>query len=480
MREIEKIAENLFDKIRSRFEDVSLGDEKAQATTDPAKAKFFNFDYVSKAGKNFGNVHISIVDANSIKVYYGQNITDELDPAEQDEWFSFLRSLRDFARRNMMTFDTRDISRANLSPKAVRQQSKSNDTYNADEITVTEDVIIVESAMYGSRINSYEDRGPVKIRVKHSDFIDPEKRGSRSRKIEDIYLETHRGERFLMPHKNLHGARAMARHISEGGVMHDELGEHIVGIMDEMAKMKHFVNGARRRQFEDRETQDMVGSALKHYEQQKGLLKRLRKSKDYREYAETYMPENAIEEDVNVDALRERFVKKVYDDRFDEALPYVYRAHKRDQQAMETAMAEEFASWAESVYEGDEEHPDTDDEQYDLDKVMSTPLEVGQDGLNAHSTLQGIIGDDSLQDEFRNLANAQGADADARPTIIDWLKQHAPELAAKYETEMQPPQPPAAPEQPPVPNQTVAAPATDEPVVTEDSLSLIRMLAGLK
>jgi hypothetical protein len=147
---------------------------------------------------------------------------------------------------------------------------------------------------------------------------------------------------------------------------------------------------------------------------------------------------------------------------------------------METAMAEEFASWAESVYEGDEEHPDTDDEQYDLDKIMSAPLEVGQDGLNAHSTLQGIIGDDSLQDEFRNLADAQGADADARPTIIDWLKQHAPELAAKYETAMQPPQPPAAPEQPPVPNQTVGATAMDAPVVSEDSLSLIRMLAGLR
>jgi hypothetical protein len=31
-----------------------------------------------------------------------------------------------------------------------------------------------------------------------------------------------------------------------------------------------------------------------------------------------------------------------------------------------------------------------------------------------------------------------------------------------------------------VPNQTVAAPATGEPVVTEDSLSLIKLLAGLK
>lgn len=480
MREIEKIAEILFDKVRSRFENVSLGDEKANSTTDPTLARFFNFDYVSKeTGKNFGNIHISIVDPDCLKIYYGQNITDELDQQEQDEWFAFLRGMREFARRNMITFDTRDISRSNLKTQDVKQQSKADGTYDADELTMTESVIS-EGSMYGTRINSYEDRGPVKIRVKHSDFIDPDKRGARARKIEDIYLETHRGERFLMPHKNLHGARAMARHLSEGGVMHDELGEHIIGIMSEMAAMKHFVNGARRRQFEDRETQDMVQSALKHYGQQKNLLKRLRKSKDYHDYAESYVPENDIHDDVNVDALRERFVKKVYDDRFDEALPYVYRAHRREQDAMETSMAEEFAAWAESVYEEDTGSisvPDTDDEQQTLDKIMATPLEVGQDGLNAQSTLDGILDDEELNDNLHNLSQAEGPESDARPAILNWLKQHNPELAAKYETQVNPP---AAPEQPPVPNQTVAAPTTTAPVVAEDSLSLIKLLAGLK
>jgi hypothetical protein len=108
---------------------------------------------------------------------------------------------------------------------------------------------------------------------------------------------------------------------------------------------------------------------------------------------------------------------------------------------------------------------------------MATPLEVGQDGLNAQSTLEGIVDDEELDDNLRNLSQAEGPESDARPTILNWLKQNEPELAAKYETAMQPP---VAPEQPPVPNQTVAAPATGEPVVTEDSLSLIKLLAGLK
>ena len=67
MREIEKIAEALFDKIRSRFEGVSVGDEKAKATLDPSKARFFNFDFVSN-GETFGNITVSLADDSALKI----------------------------------------------------------------------------------------------------------------------------------------------------------------------------------------------------------------------------------------------------------------------------------------------------------------------------------------------------------------------------------------------------------------------------
>jgi len=78
MREINKIAESLFEKIRDRFEDVSLGDENAKATSDPELARFFNFDYAVD-GTSHGNITMSIIDENSLKVYFSKNITDELD-----------------------------------------------------------------------------------------------------------------------------------------------------------------------------------------------------------------------------------------------------------------------------------------------------------------------------------------------------------------------------------------------------------------
>ena len=39
MRELDKISASLFDKIRARFDHVSIGDEKAQSVTDPETAR---------------------------------------------------------------------------------------------------------------------------------------------------------------------------------------------------------------------------------------------------------------------------------------------------------------------------------------------------------------------------------------------------------------------------------------------------------
>ena len=87
----ENVATELFNKIRSRFENVSLGDEKSQATSDPENARFFNFDYISKDGENFGNITISIVDGVNLKLYFSKKISTELSDEQQQEWFSFLK-----------------------------------------------------------------------------------------------------------------------------------------------------------------------------------------------------------------------------------------------------------------------------------------------------------------------------------------------------------------------------------------------------
>ena len=483
MRELDKIAENLFDKIRTRFENVNLGDENAKRTDKPENARFFNFDYIDSNGENYGNVTMSIVDEDGLKVYFSKNITDELSDEQQDGWFNFLKGVRKFAKANLLKFDVRDINKSNLDLRDIQQQSKADGTFQNSDVTVT------ESRMWGTTRSSYQECGPARIIVRHSDNVDEEKRGARSRKIESIFIENMIGERRLLDTKNLHAARAMARHVSEGGAVDDDLGCGIMEMAREMSAMAHFVREAKRRQFEDAETGEMAKSAVERYGQLKDQLRHLGGRRGYSSYKQEYVPSHDIEEEIDVDALRERFVRKIYDDRFNDALPYVYRAYQNRNERIRTPMGEEFESWANEISEGAFE--DNDQEFAALAKIMSKPLTAGQDGLDAQHALSPFteLNDQRLQAEFTKLARQQGPDADARMVALNWMKQNGMQIvASNLEAQMSqqtPAQPQPAPAQPAEPApQPVGATTMDQqvqPPVAEskDPLDFMRRLAGL-
>ncbi len=475
MRELDKIAEKLFDKIRTRFENVNLGDDKVKQTADPTKARFFNFDYIGAEGKNFGNVTISIVDETGLKIYFSKNITDALEDQDQDEWFDFLKSVRKFARSNMLSFDVRDINKSNLDLRDLKQQSKADSTFTDKDVTMT------ESRMWGTSRSSYQEMGPAKIIVRHSANINDDVHGARSRNIESVFIENHLGERRLLDFKNLHGARAMARHVSEGGSIDDEFGNHITEIVHEMNSMAHFVREAKRRQFEDTETDQMAKAAVGRYGELKNRLRHLGGRRGYDSYKMEYTPSESVEDVVDVDALRERFVKKIYDDRFNEALPYVYRAFKEQQQRVHTPMGEEFENWANELAEDSFESDDQ--ERQVLEKLMSKPLQVGQDGLDAQHAIEPLFSDESLVDELTKLARANGPDTDARQTVLDWMKQNGMSIVAGEMEEKLAQQNPASPPPPAPAAEPAVQPTgvtTDAAPVAEDAdLAYMRRLAGL-
>jgi hypothetical protein len=331
----------------------------------------------------------------------------------------------------LLTFDTRDINKSNLDLKDVKQQSKADDTFSSKDVAVT------ESRLYGTPgrpYNSFADKGATKILIRHKDKVNDDIHGARSRRIEEIFLETERGERFLLNHTNLHGAYAMAEHLNAGGTMHDEIAEHINSIVKEMADMRHFVRSTKHRQFEDAETADMTRSAVHHYDQQKRTLRRMRGARGYRSYFENWQAENTIiEDEVDVDALRERFVKKVYDDRFTEALPIVFKAYKKYKSESAEQLGAELEEWADTVTEGTWATPDNKDKVLALKALLQSSVPVGIDGVDAVSALQLLIGDDDLHDAIYHLADSQGPDADARPLIKNWINDNMPSLLNQIE-----------------------------------------------
>jgi hypothetical protein len=323
MREVNKIAEALFEKIRSRFEDVSLGDENAKNTTDPEQARFFNFDYQDQEGNNYGNITLSLIDEYGLKVYFSKNISENMDEDKRQEWYSFLRELRYFAKRNLLTFDTRDINRSNLNIKDLKQVSKSDSTYDTDEIKVN------ESRLYGTTKMSFENIGEARLIVRHNESINPEQRGSRARHIESIFVENAYGERFRVPENRLIVARALARHISEGGNPYDDVGNYMLNVIKEMNELGRFVRNMRHRVFEDGETQGMVDAATSRYYELHEHLTSLRTSRGYARFSENFEYTEDEDTDADVEQLKERFSRRVFDDRLMDSLNYVHRAYKR-------------------------------------------------------------------------------------------------------------------------------------------------------
>jgi hypothetical protein len=137
MKPIQIIAQDLFDKVRSRFSNLEMGDEAGAVTIDPAEARFFDFDFISE-GNDLGRVSISLNDLGSLKIYYSQGITENQDDPAKKIWYSFLKEMRYFAMRRLLRFDTRDIAKTNLDKNdfqhlAATQGPKEEPTMNMNE-----------------------------------------------------------------------------------------------------------------------------------------------------------------------------------------------------------------------------------------------------------------------------------------------------------------------------------------------------------
>jgi hypothetical protein len=69
----------------------------------------------------------------------------------------------------------------------------------------------------------------------------------------------------------------------------------------------------------------------------------------------------------------------------------------------------------------------------ELNKLMTDHFPVGTNGINAIESLKGIIDDPTLNDKFKQMAQ-KDADTCARSTIMDWIRENAPDLESQIDT----------------------------------------------
>ena len=323
-----KISNDLFNKIRSKFGNIQIGNAMGEATANPGDAVFFDFEFREDAD-TFGRVSISIADSETVKVFYNQGLVEKIDDDSRAEWYAFLKELKDFAVTHQLGFDVRDITKNGLKQQDFKNLADQNKTVNTDgmseELSRITKLAGLAEGLTGTARSSFENLDKTRLIIRHSKAVDENIPGDRTRNINSLYIENQDGERFKYPVIHLAGARAMARHVANGGIPHDDFGKHIVGVSEQIAQLNSFSRYAANKDQLNDSAGDIIEKAKLKLETMRKYIKGLSKQKNYEAVKETFQPSETPElDDATKASLREKFTLKHMDDRVESALPLLH------------------------------------------------------------------------------------------------------------------------------------------------------------
>ena len=511
MKAIQIISQDLFDKVRSRFQNLEMGDETGAVTIDPSEARFFDFDFVNE-GVNLGRVSISLNDVGSLKIYYSQGITENQDDPAKQLWYNFLKEMRLFSMRRLLRFDTRDIAKTNLDKNdfqhlATTQAPKEEEpTMNMNESRWNQK---------SSKKTSRAVKGATEVIVRHHKSVDEMYPGARSQKknIKAIYIQNSDGERFKYPFIHPAGAFAMAQHVDHGGVPHDPAGKAIVRMSEQIAQLQEFQRQVQHTSLHD-DAMGITDRAVGRLNELKATIEALSKRHHY----ESWVAELAVDQGddlmeldpVTMETYKSKFTETNFKEDLASFFPLIHSIMKEtntvdleefvkeesdicpdckeDPCACDSAVKEdafnEFAEWAEAVEQGKL----TDDELAALKQAMGElpngELELGPDGQTAWQFFSGLgLTDSDLEDKFKSASELDPS-ADPMEVLKMWAQESYPELLVALglsgtgeepPAEAPPAAPPAAPEAPP------AAPAVPPAPVAEgkDPKAMVQEVAKI-
>jgi hypothetical protein len=493
MNIIEMIAQDVFDKVRSRFSNLEMGDGEGNTTNNPKEARFFDFDFAIE-GNTLGRVSVSINDIGTLKVYYGQGITEGTDSVIRGVWYDFLKEMRMFAMRRMLRFDTRDINKGNLNKDDFQYLA----TNGPKESNMT------ESQYFGSSKTSYRALENTKLIIKHSQAVNEEQPGARSRHISALFIENADGERFKYPFNHLSGAKAMQRHVANGGRPYDDKGAAIIDMSESIIQLNLFKRQAAREGFVNESTQDIFERAMVKLAQLRQDCTSLSKQTYYENWSNNFKANKRAElDEVTLEDYKDKFTVRQFEDNLTSIFPLLHAIMQEtsevdlddvvegseekceecgmweskcscDHVEESTDAFEAFDQWADAIVEG----MMTPDTIMALKDLLDNGLTLGADATSAVEALESIgINDKDLNDALESLAKIN-PEADPRETIVAWVAHSDPEAAQELGAEpaaepapVEPAPVEPAPEAPVEPAPAPVAPAPEAPVAEdEDSM----------
>lgn len=452
MKAIQIISQDLFDKVRSRFTNLEMGDETGEVTIDPAEARFFDFDVVVE-GTNLGRVSISINSPGSLKVYYSQGITENVNDISRHMWYQFLREMRFFAKRRLMRFDTRDIAKTNLDKNDFQHLATTQGP--KEEL----DMNSLQESRFNKRNTKKTSRavtGRTQVIVRHKNSMDDMYSGARSRPkyIESIFVENGDGERWKCPINHLPLAFAIAQHVDHGGVPHDPAGKVIIGMAEDLIKLQEFSRHVRGATLHD-DAEGIKERAMSKLSELKNHMESLGKRRHYENWIaemgdQMQFDSEAITEldSFTMEEYKSKFTQSSFQEELASYFPLLHRIMREtntvdledyvsedqeerpdchqdpcvcEDEVREDAFAQ-FEDWANAIVEG-ELTPD----QVTTLKNSLEELAKDENGLpkldltTAQDFFQGAgIEDTDLNEKLQALEKLKGNDANAIEAFQLW------------------------------------------------------------
>lgn len=304
MNDYSEISDQLFKIIKGFGNQLVLFTDDGQKTVDPEEARRI---YIK-------NLHamVTINEQNdSIVVSLSKGIRlKSIRP--------LLDSIRKMASQYIIGYTVKTFGKI-IKPKDFMYQAESDRIKRRkNEMMYVKEGF---SGWHGSRRRSVNELDNSRLLVRHKKFVDESKRGARTRQIHSIFIENHAGERFQFPSNNLNGAKAMLRHIREGGEIHDPIGAHITAITEEMDQLKTFQKYNRKHSYFE-SVQDINEGINTRINEIRMALRQMQGPRGYKKHYEKLggNKSNNVEQ---LNELQTEFARKHFNEEVAGSLPYL-------------------------------------------------------------------------------------------------------------------------------------------------------------
>jgi len=287
-----------------------------KSVATPEEARFF---YVKEP-----NMMVHIDGATTeLKFHIGEDVD-----IDNEQISNMMKQLKSLARMNMLDFDIRSFGK-HIEPKNYAYKVKQN-----QEQTMTDHVNEGMGPLSGSSKTSRQTLENVRLILKHRAPVNEESRGSRSRNISAIFVETGEGERFKYPFIHLNGARAMARHVASGGETHDMVGEAIIEMSDNLARLKEFMNLVNKQELVNETNRSDVWNVKRSVQSIKEKVQRIQGAKGYANWVSDMAlndahPQAEISEEA-VDKFVQKFTKTTFEESLRDIFPLLHKVNEEE------------------------------------------------------------------------------------------------------------------------------------------------------